>query len=214
MPGTNQPQAPTAHQRVPRRTFTLSAIALALGALMPTRTRANQPEPASSNSKRPATARIGHAHLHVRDLQRAIDFYTNTVGLTVTELVGNRFAFLSAGHHHHDLALQAIGSQAPDARPGTPGLYHVAFEAQTPQDFDELWTAVEAQGLQPASVNHGISWALYFDDPDGNGVEIYLDRRTQPGGTKLWNGQSAQLTRAHAQAALHHSVKQDTSTNR
>ncbi|ANM30442.1 hypothetical protein ABI59_13960 [Acidobacteria bacterium Mor1] len=131
-------------------------------------------------------ARIGHAHLHVRELDRSRRFYEEIVGLSTTESVTGRFAFLSAGHHHHDLALQAIGSGAPDPRPGTPGLYHVAFEADDIPAFRIFWDRLRERDIPHAAVDHGISWALYFDDPDGNGVEIYTGRRH-------WNGQSTIL---------------------
>ncbi|MEO1583308.1 MAG: VOC family protein [Planctomycetota bacterium] len=155
---------------------------------------ASDSTPGSATAGAPRGARIGHAHLHVRELERSTAFYTRILSLRVTEIVGGRFAFLSAGHHHHDLALQSIGRDAPDAPRGSPGLYHVAFEASDAGSFEELWRAAQAEGVQPAAVDHGISWALYFDDPDGNGVEIYLDRRHAPEGTALWRGQSSPLT--------------------
>ena len=146
-----------------------------------------------------ATARIGHAHLHVRELERSRRFYEEIAGLSTTESVAGRFAFLSAGHHHHDLALQAIGAGAPDPRPGTPGLYHVAFEADDIPAFRTFWNRLRERDISHAAVDHGISWALYFDDPDGNGVEIYVDRR-QATGRRRWNGQSTILGYARAAA--------------
>src|SRR5690349_11407037 len=72
--------------------------------------------------------KIGHAHLKVRDLQRSIDFYTRFLGLNVTEVVGNHYAFLTAGTYHHEIALQNVGSGAPQPPSRGTGLYHVAFE--------------------------------------------------------------------------------------
>ncbi|WP_224447625.1 VOC family protein [Haloprofundus salilacus] len=118
---------------------------------------------------------LGHIHLKVRELDRAIDFYSSVLGLDVTERHAN-YAFLSFGSHHHDLALQALGDDAPDPGPGV-GLYHSAWEVETPAKLRGTYEALDERGVSVAPVDHGISKALYFDDPDGNGVEVYLDTR-------------------------------------
>ena len=139
-------------------------------------------------------AAIGHTHLHVRVLERSVAFYQAIFGLEVTERVRDQFAFLSAGHHHHDLALQAIGRDAPAARGRTPGLYHVAFEATDAADFLRFWQRLRDRKLAHSAVDHGISWALYFDDPDGNGLEIYVDRRAHADGASEWGGRSERIS--------------------
>ena len=161
------------------------------------------------NTPTTRAAGIGHVHLHVRELDRSVAFYTRLLGLRTTETIARRLAFLSAGERHHDLALQAIGAQAPPAPHGTPGLYHTAFEAAGAAEFLELWRRVREEEIPHGAVDHGISWALYFDDPDGNGVEIYTDRRAVGGAT--WSGRSRVLTfeqvADEAQRSVPHNVE-------
>src|SRR6184192_4721802 len=139
------------------------------------------------------STKIGHAHLKVRDLQRSIDFYTRFLGLNVTEVVGNHYAFLTAGTYHHEIALQNVGPDAPRPPARGTGLYHVAFEVPDKRSFALAYQALSEAGIPVAAVDHYISWAIYFDDPDGNGLEIYWDTRTQPGGEKLWRGRNVEL---------------------
>ena len=141
--------------------------------------------------------KIGHAHLKVRDLQRSIDFYTRFLELNVTEIVGNHYAFLTSGTYHHEIAPDA---PHPPAR-GT-GLYHVAFEVPDKRSFALAYHALSEAGISVAAVDHFISWAMYFDDPDGNGLEIYWDTRDQPGGRQLWHGDNAPLEDKTILAAL------------
>jgi len=133
---------------------------------------------------------LGHAHLKVRDLERAIAFYTQFLGLRVTERIGSQFAFLSGGTLHHDLALQALGSAAPGTPRHAVGLFHIAFEVPDRQTFAAAYHALDEGGIPVAAVDHGISWAMYFADPDGNGLEIYWDTRHEPNGAETWNGRS------------------------
>lgn len=123
-------------------------------------------------------------HLKIRDLDRALAFYTDLLGLSVTERQG-RFAFLSAGERHHDVALQAVGPDASGPGRGV-GLYHAAFEVDSADDLLATYEALVAREVPVTPVDHGISKALYFDDPDGNGLEVYLDTRDHEG--EHWNG--------------------------
>jgi len=118
---------------------------------------------------------LGHVHLKVRDVDRAIEFYRAVLGLDVTERHGS-YAFLSFGEHHHDLALQALGEGAAGPGRGV-GLYHSAWEVPDGTALRETYERLRDRGVEVAPVDHGISKALYFDDPDGNGVEVYLDTR-------------------------------------
>lgn len=146
--------------------------------------------------------KIGHAHLKVRDLERAIDFYTRFLHLQVTERVGDHYAFLTGGDLHHEIALQNVGPAAPlPPRHGT-GLYHVAFEVPDRRSLALAYKALTEAGVRVAPVDHFISWAVYFDDPDGNGLEIYWDTRGEPGGRKLWRGQNAPLSHEALMEAL------------
>lgn len=132
--------------------------------------------------------KLGHAHLKVRDLQRATAFYTEFLGLRVTEMVGDQYAFLSDGLRHHAIALQRIGADAPTPGRFSTGLYHVAFEVADKAAFALALRELRDAGVQVNPVDHLISWAMYFTDPDGNGLEIYVDTRSEPDGASLWNG--------------------------
>ncbi len=138
--------------------------------------------------------RIGHAHLKVRDLDHAITFYTRFFNLRLVERVGEHYAFLSGGDFHHEIALQNVGLGAPRPHDHGTGLYHVAFEVPDCHSLAEAYRALTGAGTLVAMVDHQISWALYFSDPDGNGLEIYWDRRDEPGAERLWQGHNLPLT--------------------
>lgn len=148
------------------------------------------------------TTKIGHAHLKVRDLDRSIAFYTRYLGLHETERIGNDYAFLTTGAFHHDIALQNVGSGAPQPPAHGTGLYHVAFEVPDRRSFALAYRALKEAGITVATVDHYISWAMYFDDPDGNGLEIYSDSRNLPGGRQIWRGINAPLDEETILAAL------------
>jgi catechol 2,3-dioxygenase len=148
------------------------------------------------------STKIGHAHLKVRDLQRSVDFYTRFLGLHVTEQVDNAYVFLTGGAFHHEIALQNVGSNAPHPPAHSTGLYHVAFEVPDKRSFAAAYRTLTSAGIPVATVDHYISWAMYFDDPDGNGLEIYWDTRDEPGGRQLWRGENAPLPEETILAAL------------
>jgi catechol 2,3-dioxygenase len=139
--------------------------------------------------------RIGHAHLKVRDLDRAVSFYERFLGQRVRERVG-RIVFLSASDIHHELALQEVGPRAVAPGAGSVGLFHVAFEVPDKAALSECYRKLRDGGISVASVDHRISWALYFSDPDGNGLEIYCDTRTLADGSELWEGLDRRLSAA------------------
>lgn len=139
------------------------------------------------------TTKIGHVHLKVRDLDRAVAFYTRFLKLQVVERVGNHYAFLSAGSMHHEVALQNVGANAPKPNPYGTGLYHAAFEVSDRLAFQAAYQALTDAGIDVHAVDHRISWALYFTDPDGNGLEIYWDTRTEQHGVPLWQGRNEPL---------------------
>ncbi|MFC4449130.1 VOC family protein [Halorussus aquaticus] len=130
---------------------------------------------------------LGHVHLKVRDVDRAVEFYRDVLGLDVNERVGN-YVFLSWGDKHHDVALQGLGPDAPGPGRGV-GLYHAAFEVEDAQALRETDRRLRERGVEVASVDHGISEALYFDDPDGNGLEVYLDTR-EANDRSEWRGEN------------------------
>ena len=125
----------------------------------------------------PAT-HIGHVHLKVADLERALTFYRDVLGFEVTQRYGAQAAFLSAGGYHHHIGLNTWESQrgAPPA-PGTTGLYHLAILYPTRAELaDALHRLIDARIELEGASDHGASEALYLRDPDGNGVELYWDR--------------------------------------
>jgi catechol 2,3-dioxygenase len=123
-------------------------------------------------------ARIGHVHLKVADLERAIKFYRDVLGFEVTQRYGNQAAFLSAGGYHHHIGLNTWESQGGSPPPqGSTGLYHVAIVYPTRAELaDALRRLVKAGIPLEGASDHGVSEALYLRDPDGNGVELYWDR--------------------------------------
>lgn len=148
------------------------------------------------------TTKIGHAHLKVRDLNRAIAFYTRYFALQVTEQIAGQMAFLSGGAMHHEIALQARGMDAPLQNPYGVGLYHVAFEVPDKRAFALAYQTLTQDGIAVNPVDHLISWAMYFSDPDGNGLEIYCDTRQDADGQVLWQGQNRRLDAASILAVL------------
>jgi catechol 2,3-dioxygenase len=134
----------------------------------------------SMNAAPPIAAgtRIGHVHLKVADIERALGFYCGVLGFTLQQRFGAQAAFISAGGYHHHIGLntwESRGGSRPAA--GTTGLYHTAILYPTRADLaDALRRLMTAGiGLTGAS-DHGVSEALYLDDPDGNGVELYWDK--------------------------------------
>lgn len=123
---------------------------------------------------------VGHVHLKVSDLDRAIAFYSGVLGFEVTQRYGPQAAFLSAGGYHHHIGLntwQSRGGSQP--APGTTGLFHVAFLYPDRAALAQALARVVAAGVPiDGAADHGVSEAIYFRDPDGNGIEIYRDRDT------------------------------------
>lgn len=122
--------------------------------------------------------RIGHVHLKVADLDRALAFYCGILGFEVTQRYGHQAVFISAGGYHHHIALNTWESKggSPPAR-GTTGLYHVAILYPDRASLaDALKRLTDAGVTLTGASDHGVSEALYLDDPDGNGVELYWDR--------------------------------------
>ncbi len=123
-------------------------------------------------------ARIGHVHLKVADLERALGFYRDVLGFELTQRLGQQAAFLSAGGYHHHIALNTWESAAGKPPPeGSTGLYHVAILYPSRAELaDALRRLVKAGISLEGASDHGVSEALYLRDPDGNGVELYWDR--------------------------------------
>ena len=131
-----------------------------------------------NNYKAPANARIGHVHLKVADLQRSIEFYQGLLGFELTMMYGAQAAFLSAGGYHHHIGLNTWHTlNAPPSKDNAVGLYHTAFLYPTRKDLAIIFDRIRrAHYPLTGASDHGVSEALYLDDPDGNGVELYWDR--------------------------------------
>jgi catechol 2,3-dioxygenase len=126
----------------------------------------------------PAATCIGHVHLKVADLDRAIGFYSGVLGFEVQQRYGKQAAFLSAGGYHHHIGLntwESLGATPPP--PGHTGLYHTAFLFPDRASLGAALQRVMAAGIAlDGAADHGVSEALYLRDPDQNGVELYRDR--------------------------------------
>lgn len=140
-----------------------------------------------------AGARIGHVHLKVADLERALAFYHGVLGLQITQRYGHNAVFLAAGDYHHHIGLNTWESKdgAPPP-PGSTGLYHTALLYPTRADLADALRRLIKAGIQlDGATDHGVSEALYLRDPDQNGVELYWDKprdqwpRTPDGGIDM-----------------------------
>jgi len=145
----------------------------------------------------PAQTRIGHVHLKVASIQRSLEFYCDLLGFELTMMYGNQAAFISAGGYHHHIGLNTWHSKdAPPASVEGVGLYHTAILFPTRKDLAIIYDRLRRNyyPLTGAS-DHGVSEALYLNDPDNNGVELYWDRPQE-----LWpkesDGALAMFTKA------------------
>ncbi|SKB42880.1 VOC family protein [Daejeonella lutea] len=128
--------------------------------------------------KIPDSTRIGHVHLKVADLDRALSFYQGLLGFEITQRYGDQAVFISAGGYHHHIGLNTWYSKnGPPAPQNSPGLFHTAILYEERRQLAVILKRLLDAGypLTGAS-DHGVSEALYLDDPDGNGVELYWDR--------------------------------------
>jgi catechol 2,3-dioxygenase len=138
--------------------------------------------------------RIGHVHLKVADLERALNFYCGVLGFELMQRFGSQAAFVSAGGYHHHIGLntwESAGGSPPP--PGTTGLYHLAILYPTRALLADALRRLLAAGVEPEGASdHGVSEAIYLRDPDGNGVELYWDRpkeqwpRSRDGGVAMF----------------------------
>ncbi|HMP88688.1 MAG TPA: VOC family protein [Kiritimatiellia bacterium] len=141
--------------------------------------------------------RIGHVHLKVAQLERALGFYCDILGFEVTQRYGAQAVFISAGGYHHHIGLNTWESEGGGhPPPGSTGLYHLAILYPSRADLIDAVKRVLHAGIPiDGAVDHGVSEAVYLRDPDGNGIELYWDRPSE-----LWprakDGSLAMYTRA------------------
>ncbi len=121
---------------------------------------------------------VGHVHLKVADLERAIHFYSEVLGFEVMQRIGDSAAFLAADGYHHHVGLNTWESRGGGPPPlGTTGLYHVAFRYPDRASLAGALRRLRAHSIAlEGAADHGVSEALYLRDPDGNGIELYYDR--------------------------------------
>ncbi|MEM1199466.1 MAG: VOC family protein [Pseudomonadota bacterium] len=126
-------------------------------------------------------ARIGHVHLKVADLDRALEFYCGVLGFTLKQRYGGSAAFVSAGGYHHHIGLNTWQSEGGSPPPrGTTGLFHLAILYPTRAALaDALKRITQARVALDGASDHGVSEALYLNDPDGNGIELYWDKEPE-----------------------------------
>jgi catechol 2,3-dioxygenase len=131
-----------------------------------------------SDYKIPAQTRIGHVHLKVSNLQQSIDFYCGLLGFEVMMVYGDQAAFISAGGYHHHIGLNTWHSKGASPAPEyAPGLYHTAILFPERKDLAIAVKRLLDKGYPiTGASDHGVSEAIYLDDPDNNGVELYWDR--------------------------------------
>lgn len=130
------------------------------------------------NTKIHPEVTIGHVHLTVSDLDRALSFYRDILGFEVTTRYGQSAVFLSAGGYHHHIGLNTwAGKGATPAPKGHTGLYHVAILFPTRKELAKILKhLIDIQYPLTGAADHGVSEAIYLNDPDGNGIELYVDR--------------------------------------
>lgn len=128
--------------------------------------------------KIPAKTKIGHVHLKVADLKRSLDFYCGLLGFELITSYGDSAAFISAGGYHHHIGLNTWQSKdAPKASKYGVGLFHTAILYPSRKDLALIVQRLMDHSYQISGASdHGVSEAIYLDDPDGNGVELYVDR--------------------------------------
>lgn len=135
-------------------------------------------DPIQGSTPIAAGTRIGHVHLKVADLDRALGFYVGVLGFTLMQKFGDQAAFISAGGYHHHIGLntwESLGGSPPP--PGSTGLFHTAILYPTRAALADALRRVTAAGIPlDGASDHGVSEALYLSDPDRNGVELYRDR--------------------------------------
>ena len=140
----------------------------------------------SGKYKVPDETRIGHVHLKVSNLDKALKFYRDILGFEITERIGEQAVFLSAGGYHHHIALNTWHSEGANraAKSGV-GLFHAAILYPTRKDLSEITRRLFENGYPlSGAADHGVSEAIYLDDPDGNGIELYWDKPREEWPTK------------------------------
>ena len=122
--------------------------------------------------------KIGHVHLKVSNLNRSLDFYCDVLGFSLKQRIGDQAAFIAAGNYHHHIGLNTWESNNGVSPPaGSTGLYHLAILYPERKELADAFQRLQSHNITlTGASDHGVSEALYLDDPDKNGVELYWDR--------------------------------------
>ena len=144
---------------------------------------------------------LSHFRLNVHDLDKAVDFYSRILHLNIVERVDQQYAFLSGDDRHHVLAVFKVEA-ARDTRTARPGVDHIAFQVPGKKSFARAFQELVDSGVPVQAVDNAISWSLYFQDPEGNALEIFLDTRYEAHGANLWKGARNTLEPERILAAL------------
>jgi predicted esterase/catechol 2,3-dioxygenase-like lactoylglutathione lyase family enzyme len=151
----------------------------------------------------PYQPRLTGISIGVRSLDRSIAFYTRFLGLQVVERIGNAYAFLGfKTASHYEIALENVGAEAPGLPGDNLGLHKIKFEVPNQHSFALAYKNLTDSGIKVITIDHLVCWALYFVDPDRNGLEIYWDTRDQPGKAHLWQGRDLPLEPEKIMAVL------------
>ena len=134
--------------------------------------------PSPESYQIPDSVRIGHVHLKVSDLERAVGFYAGLLGFQVRQRYGSEAVFLAAGDYHHHIGLNIWFSKGASPAPQrAPGLFHTAILYPSRKELARIYRRLREHPYPlTGAADHGVSEALYLDDPDGNGVELYWDK--------------------------------------
>ena len=161
------------------------------------RVRVSLPAPYTTASHMPLhhETRIGHIHLKVADLDRAVQFYRDVLGFEMVATIGNASAFLSAGGYHHHIGLntwESAGATHPP--PGHTGLYHAAILYPNRAELANAYRRLRDNNYPiDGAADHGVSEAIYLHDPDGNGLELYPEWPRAPAGNLAFTAQPLDL---------------------
>ena len=139
------------------------------------------------------TVRLSSVHFRVRNLDRAVAFYIRYLGMKVVERTGKIYAFLSNDDSHHTILLQNIGVEVRAPSHEAVSIRRVRFEVPDQKSFARAYQTLTAGGVKVKTIDHMVSWAMYFQDPDGNGLGIFWDARELPGSPLLWQGRDLPL---------------------
>lgn len=154
--------------------------------------------------------RLSAVHIRVRNLDRGISFYMRYLGMELTERVGKAYAFLSSDKSHHSLALINAGTEANSQDAKAVGMEMISFSVPDQASLARVYQTVRDGGLEVTTVDHMISWAVRFRDPDGHLVEVYWDNHDLPGRSHLWQGRDLPLSPDKITAALSQAAPLDS----